>query len=314
MTEPPADDLRTVFAEALTAAADTSPPIRLAETPALQDTFRAFRERWADRRGLVKDPNEAQELLGLAASRGHSAWIAGPAESLVPPLYPWVRAHAASGGGPFRLVATRSGLVGAPPAGSPPVLDDLAVMAGVPGMTVLVPSDAASVRAMTRWLATASAPAYLRLTELPAPATGGPEWAIGQARVVRDGADVGVLAVGTMVARALGVAEELARVGLSARVLDLGSIKPLDLKAILRVARDTGALLTLEEHLVSNGVGTLVAGLTAENYPVPVRRMGIPDLPGPAGPGATGLDALGLSRERIVEETWELLRLKGKIQ
>jgi transketolase len=167
---------------------------------------------------------------------------------------------------------------------------------------------------MLGWLPSSLSPAYLRLTELPAPPTGGPDWEIGRARVVREGADVGLLAVGTMVARALAVAEELAKVGLSARVLDLASVKPIDLKSILRAARDTGALLTLEEHLLANGVGTQVAALTAENYPVPVRRLGIPDLAGPAGTGTSALDALGLSRERIVEETWELLRLKGKVQ
>lgn len=314
MTEPLAADLRIVVAEALTTAAGSDAGIRLAETPAPLDTFGVFRERFPDRRGVVEHPADLQELLGLAASRQHSAWIAGPAESIVPILYPWVREHAHAEGGPFRLVATRSGVVGAPPTGVPPVLDDLALMSGVPGMTVLVPSDAPSARAMVRWLPASSGPAYLRLTELPATENGGPEWAVGQARVVRDGADVGLLAVGTMVARAVAVAEELARVGLSARVLDLASVKPIDLKAILRAARDTGALLTLEEHLVANGVGTVVAALTAENYPVPVRRLGIPDLPGPAASGAGALDALGLSRERIVEETWELLRLKGKVQ
>lgn len=314
MTDPPADDLRLVLGEALATVAESAPATRLAETPALHDAFGAFRQRFPDRRGLVEGPADLLELLDLAASRQHSAWIAGPAESILPAVYAWVREHAASDGGSFRLVATRSGLVGTPPHGVPPMLDDLALMAGVPGMTVLVPSDAPSARAMTHWLPASSAPAYVRLTELPAPANAGPDWAFGQARVVREGADVGLIAIGSMVARAVAAAEELGRVGLSARVLDLASVKPVDLKAILRAARDTGALLTLEEHLVGNGVGTLVAGLTAENYPVPVRRLGIPDLPGPAAQGPAALDALGLSRERIVEETWELLRLKGKVQ
>lgn len=314
MTEPPAADLRLTVGEALATVAESAPAVRLAETPVLNEAFAAFRQRFPDRRGLVEGPTDLRELLNLAASRQHSAWVVGPAESIVPSLYPWVREHAAADGGPFRLVATRSGLVGTPPNGVPPMLDDLALMAGVPGMTVLVPSDAATAQAMTRWLPSFSAPAYLRLTELPAPENAGPPWTFGQARVVREGADVGLIAIGSMVARAVAAAEELGRVGLSARVLDLASAKPIDLKAILRTARDTGALLTLEEHLVGNGVGTLVAGLTAENYPVPVRRLGVPDLPGPAARGPAALDALGLSPERIVEETWELLRLKGKVQ
>lgn len=314
MSAPPAEDLRVAFATALTEAAGRLPSIRLAEVPAASAPFAGFRDRFAERHGVVDDPADLAGLLERAAAGQHSAYLAGPAEALVPPVYPWVRAHAANGGGAFRLVAARSGLVGPTPGDAAPVLDDLTLLTTIPGMHVLVPSDAATVRAMVTWLSAASAPAYLRLTEAPCPPSPGPEWESGRARQLRDGTDLGLLAVGTMVPRALEVAEELARVGVAARVLDLASVKPIDLKAILRAARDTGALLTLEEGLVAHGVGATVASLTAENYPVPVRRLGIPDLAGPAGTGPAAMDALGLSRERIVEEAWELLRLKGKVQ
>ena len=97
-------------------------------------------------------------------------------------------------------------------------------------------------------------------------------------------------------------------------MLDFASVKPFDEPALLRAARDTGAILVLEEHSVLTGVGALVAATTSENYPVPVRRLGIPDLfPESVDPGAP-LDRYGLSAERVRDEAWELLRARGKVQ
>ncbi|MCI4360778.1 MAG: transketolase family protein, partial [Thermoplasmata archaeon] len=122
------------------------------------------------------------------------------------------------------------------------------------------------------------------------------------------------VAVGAMVARALDVAEELHRVGVEARVLDLASVKPFDQKALLKAARETGAILTMEEHSVLTGVGSLVAAATSENYPVPVRRLGVPDLFGESGDPWTLMDRYGLSKERALEEAWDLLKMRGKVQ
>lgn len=314
MSGPPAEDLRSAFADALTAAAPRSPGLRLAETPAPAAAFAGLRAAFPDRCGVVEGPDGLGPWLARAAAAGQSAYVAGPVDAFVPPLYPWIRAHASTDGGAFRLIATRSGLDGATAGGPVPVLDDVTLLTTVPGFVVLEPSDGRSARAMAGWLASTTAPAYVRLTERPCPALSDAPWEVGKARTLRDGSDLAVLAVGTTVPLALGVAEELARVGVSTRVLDLASVKPLDLKAILRAARDTGALLTLEAQLVAHGLGTTVAALTAENAPVPVRRLGVPDLATGAPPDRSEAGAIGLSRERVVEEAWELLRLKGKVQ
>lgn len=314
MTEPPSEDLRTAFADALGEMAAAGTAVRLTETPAPADAFAAFRARFPDRSDVAVGPAEVAPGLERAAAEQRSVHVAGPAESVVPALRAWLDAHGPEDAGPVRFVATRSGLVGSVPPGRPAVLDDLSVALTIPGLTVLVPSDGPTVRAMAAWLPRSAAPAYVRLGELPVTSLDGPPWEAGCARPLRDGADIGLLAVGTMVPRALAAADALAKVGVAARVLDVASIKPFDLKAVLRAARDTGALLTLEEHLVAQGVGTLVAAITAENYPVPVRRFGIPDLAARPASGTAGLDALGLNVERIVDEAWELLRLKGKVQ
>ncbi|MGI0067802.1 MAG: transketolase C-terminal domain-containing protein, partial [Thermoplasmata archaeon] len=102
-------------------------------------------------------------------------------------------------------------------------------------------------------------------------------------------------------------------VGITCRVLDLASVKPADTPALLRAARDTGAILVLEEHSVETGVGALVAATVSESYPVPVRRIGVPDLFGESGEAWAVFDRFGLSKERILDEAWELLRQRGKV-
>jgi transketolase len=180
-------------------------------------------------------------------------------------------------------------------------------------MTVIVPSDAPTTRAATFAVADRAGPAYVRLTRENLPVVTDGSFAIGRAAELRSGSDLTIVAIGALVARALEVAEELSRVGLSVRVLDFASVKPFDEPALLRAARDTGAILVLEEHSVLTGVGALVAATTSENYPVPVRRVGVPDVFGESGDPWALLDRYGMSKERIREEAWELLQLRGKV-
>jgi transketolase len=213
-----------------------------------------------------------------------------------------------------KIVATHGGLLVGPDGGTHQIVEDIGLMRGLPGMTVIVPADAPSTRAATFAVAERDGPAYVRLTRENLPTVTDGSFAIGRAAELRSGSDLTIVAVGALVARALEVAEELAEVGVTTRVLDFASVKPFDEPALLRAARDTGAILVLEEHSVLTGVGALVASTTGENYPVPVRRVGVPDLFGESGEAWSLLDRFGLSKERIREEAWELLRLRGKVQ
>ena len=213
-----------------------------------------------------------------------------------------------------KIVATHGGLLVGPDGGTHQIVEDIGLMRGLPGMTVIVPADAATTRAATFAVAERKGPAYVRLTRENLPPVTDGSFAIGRASELRAGSDLTIVAVGALVARALEVAEELAQVGISTRVLDFASVKPFDEPALLRAARDTGAILVLEEHSVLTGVGALVASTTGENYPVPVRRIGVPDVFGESGDAWTLLDRYGMSKERIRDEAWELLRLRGKVQ
>ena len=194
------------------------------------------------------------------------------------------------------------------------MMEDIGLMRGLPGMTVIVPGDAPTTRSAIRAVAGFRGPAYVRLASGDFPTVTDGAFAIGRANELRVGSDLTIVAIGTLLAPALAVADELRRVGISARVLDLASVKPVDVPALLRAARETGAMLVLEEHTVETGIGALVAATTSENYPVPVRRVGVPDVFAPIDDSRSGLDPLGLSISRIMDEAWELLELRGKVQ
>jgi transketolase len=212
-----------------------------------------------------------------------------------------------------KIVGTHAGLLGGEGDGARPMLEDLGLMRGLPSMTVVVPADAPTTAAAVRALGGMEGPAYLRLPDAPLPTVTEGQFRLGRAEELRPGADLTLVALGALVARALDVAEELHRVGIEARVLDFASLKPFDEKALLRAARETGAFLTLEEHSALTGLGALVASTTSENYPVPVRRLGVPDLFGESGEPWALLDRFGLSKERALEEAWELLKLRGRV-
>jgi transketolase len=191
--------------------------------------------------------------------------------------------------------------------------EDLGILRALPGVTVVVPADAPSARGAALAVHSQPGPAYVRLARgnLPTVTTGSFE--IGRAAELRAGGDLTIVAVGPLVASALAVAGDLEKVGVSTRVLDFASVKPFDEPAVLRAARDTGAILVLEEHSVLTGVGALVASTTSENHPVPVRRVGIPDLFVDEHDPRPRFERYGLGAERIRDEAWELLRLRGKV-
>ncbi len=227
--------------------------------------------------------------------------------------YNFVRQSVCFNGANVKLVACPSGLLVGLDGGTVQSVEDLGLMRGLPEMTVVVPADAASTRAATFAVAERGGPAYVRLAGEPLPDVTAGAFELGRAAELRAGSDLTIVALGALVHRALAVANDLAEIGLSTRVLDFASVKPFDEPALLRAARDTGAILVLEEHSVLTGVGALVAATTAENYPVPVRRVGVPDVFGESGEPWALLDRYGFSPDRIRDEAWELLKSRGKV-
>ncbi|MCL2343498.1 MAG: transketolase family protein [Firmicutes bacterium] len=165
-----------------------------------------------------------------------------------------------------KLAGGHSGLSGGQDGATHHATEDIAFMRALPNMTVLVPSDAACTRWATRWAAAYRGPVYLRLNREAYPDLYGAEaeFAAGHGSVVRDGKDVTVIACGILVHKALEAAEELEQSGVSVRVVDMYSIKPIDEELILECARKTGAIVTAEEHNIHGGLGGAVAEVLAK--------------------------------------------------
>ncbi len=316
MTAPKgAGDLRDAFSETLVELGDRDPHLAVVEADRAAATrSEAFGRRFPARY-FDLGPHAATATAvaaGLALS-GRVAFVTARAAYAAGDAYAAVRDTVAAPRASVKIVGSPADPLAGP--GAPDDAgQDVGAMRGLPGMAVVVPADGPTVRSATYALHDRPGPAYLRLARGRLPPVTDGSFAVGRAAELRAGSDLTLVALGAMVAPALEVAEALGAIGVSVRVLDWASVKPCDEPALLRAARDTGAILVLEEHSVATGVGEMVAATTAENYPVPVRRVGLPDLFGEsADPGATR-GRYGFGLDRLRDEAWELLRARGKVQ
>jgi transketolase len=179
---------------------------------------------------------------------------------------------------------------------------DLAIMRSLPNMTVVVAADAVEASKLVPAVAEYGGPVYLRLSRAEVPVLYGDDYKveIGKGTMLNEGTDVTLIATGTMVGRTLAAARQLRKEGLQARVLALNTLKPLDRGLILSAARETGAVVTVEEHSVIGGLGSAVAELLGEEMPRPVVRVGLRDTFAETGPYEALLDRYGMAIDDIV--------------
>ena len=211
-----------------------------------------------------------------------------------------------------KIAATHAGVTVGEDGGSHQSVEDIALMRSLPNMTIFVPADAAETAGAVRAAADMKGPVYIRLGRSGVPGLHGDDFAFepGKILVMRDGSDVTIVAAGIMVAMALEAAEMLAAGGISAGVLNIHTIKPLDVESLVKAARETGAVVTAEEHSVIGGLGGAVAEVLGENYPVPVKRLGIPDVFGESGDPGALLEKYKLTPAGIVEAVKAVLKMK----
>lgn len=202
-----------------------------------------------------------------------------------------------------KIAATHCGISTGGDGASHQANEDIAIARAMPNLTVLVPGDYEEARLATHAAARFQGPVYLRLGRDAYPVVpaihGGFE--IGRAKLLRQGTDVAIVTTGIMVSEGLAAAEELAARGVSAHVLHMPTLKPLDRSAILDAARATRAIVTAEEHSIIGGLGEAVASCVAEAHPTRVRRVGMTDVFGESGHAAELLDQYGLRARNIVE-------------
>ena len=191
--------------------------------------------------------------------------------------------------------------------------EDIGIMRTIPGMVILNPADGPEAKAAVRAAADYDGPVYLRLGRLAVPVFNDEDvdFEIGKGKVMREGTDVTIIATGLEVNEAMIAAETLAAEGISARVVNMATIKPIDKDIILQAAAETGAIVTAEEHNIIGGLGSAVAEVLCESgKPVPMLRVGVEDTFGRSGPALELLDIYGLTAPHIVEKTKAVLALK----
>jgi transketolase len=209
-----------------------------------------------------------------------------------------------------KLVCSHGGISVGPDGASHQQVEDIAIMRAIPKMKVVVPADAVSTKATVKAIASIPGPFYVRLTRSSTPVVyeRGFEYQFGKAIVLSDGSDVALFACGIMVPEALKAAESLKSKGVSAAVVDLHTVKPLDSEAVVRFARRCGRVVTAEEHNVLGGMGSAVAEVLGESAPTPMKRVGVMDTFGESGEAGELLRKYGLTAANIEQSAEALLK------
>ena len=202
-----------------------------------------------------------------------------------------------------KICATHGGISVGEDGASHQCCEDFALMRTIPGMTVMCPSDDVEARKMLHAAYEMDGPVYIRFGRAATPVYHAEDFSfvVGKGEVLQDGTDVAVIATGILVPEAIEAGKRLAAEGISTRVINMATIKPLDTEIILRAARECGKIVTVEEHNIIGGLGEAVCAALAEGCPVPVRRVGVNDAFGHSGPAAELLKEFGLTADHIAE-------------
>lgn len=209
-----------------------------------------------------------------------------------------------------KIGATHAGISVGEDGASHQCNEDIALMRAIPGMTVINPADDVEAKAAVLAMADYVGPTYLRFGRLAVPVFNDPatyKFEVGKGVELREGKDVAIIATGLMVNEAMEASKALAEQGISARVINIHTIKPIDRDIIVKAAKETGKIITVEEHSVIGGLGNAVADVVTETVPVPVIKIGVQDKFGHSGPAAALLKEFGLCADNIVKVTKEVL-------
>jgi transketolase len=212
-----------------------------------------------------------------------------------------------------KIAATHAGLTVGEDGASHQAIEDLSLMRSIPNMTVICPCDDVETFACIKAAAEYIGPVYIRLGRLAVPTIndeGTYKFEIGKSIKLREGKDITIFATGIMVSEAVKAADTLSKEGIEAEVINIHTIKPIDVEGILDSVKKTGAAVTCEEHNVIGGLGSAVCEVLSENLPAPVKRVGVMDTFGESGKPAELLKEYGLLAENIVSAVKEIIKRK----
>jgi transketolase len=271
------------------------------------DFAKAFPERFIN--AGIAEQNLMGMAAGLAAS-GKVAFASSFAIFATGRAFEIVRNSLAYASLNVKVCATHAGLTVGEDGGSHQSVEDIAIMRSIPNMCVVVPADGISTRKAVAAIYQRPGPVYLRLGRPAVPMLYDEDmdFTIGRGIELREGQDATLIACGIMVSKCLEAAERLKNEGIEVAVVDMHTIKPIDKELIVKKARETGAILTVEEHSILGGLGGAVCEVVCQECPVPVLRMGIMDVFGQSGSPDELLEYYGLTVEKIVQNVRILLK------
>lgn len=318
-TEPgPAVALREAYGKALVELGEQNPLVVALDADLMSSTkMDLFAKRFPER--FFQVGISEGDMMSTAAALAHEGFIAFASTFAIfasGKAYDQIRQSVCYSGNPVKIVASHAGLQAGTEGATHQALEDIALMRALPGMTVIAPGDAVETRKAVFAAAEWPGPVYMRLDRLGWPVLFDEsyEFRIGQSARLREGADATIIAYGSMLRSALQAADELAARGVSARVVNMATIKPLDTAAVLSAASETGCIVTAEEHQINGGLGELVARTVAEGHPVPMGFVAVQDHFGQSGAIDELMARYGLTAGCITECVLATLARKAAFQ
>ena len=255
-----------------------------------------------------------QNLMGVAAGLAIAGKIPFASTYAIFSMRAWeqIRNTIAHDKLSVKIAVSHAGLTNGPDGASHQSLEDLALMRVIPNMSVINPCDAVETMSTVISETLRKGPAYIRLNRAKTPVIFDDNYhsRFGEAVKLTDGNDLAIVATGTMVHKALEASEILKKEGIDARVINIHTIKPLDEKTIINTAKETGAVISVEEHSIFGGLGGAIAEVLGEYYPVPMKILGVRDVFGESGEYDELLKKFGLTTLNIVTSAREILRRK----
>ncbi len=296
---------RQAYGEALAKLGQKNKDVVVLDADLSKSTKTAIFQKEFPERHINVGISEA-DLMGTAAglaTTGKIAFVSTFAVFAAGRAFEQIRNTVAYANLNVKVCATHAGITVGEDGGSHQSIEDLALMRSIPGMTVLSPADATEAEKMVFAATEHKGPVYIRFGRLDTPVLFDDlyDFQIGKINTVKEGGDVTIAATGMLVAEAVKAAKKLEKEGISTRVLNVGTIKPLDKDSILKAARETKFIVTAEEHSVIGGLGSAVSEYLSEVYPTKIIKIGINDQFGQSGDGAELMKVYGLSAENIVE-------------
>ncbi len=307
-------DCRDAFAETLERlAGDDERIVAVCNDSVGSSKLVGFKSRFPER--LVNVGIAEQDLVGVSAGLANGGllpFVCGAACFLTGRALEQIKADIAYSNANVKLIGISSGMAYGELGPTHHSIEDFAWTRVLPNLPVVAPCDRIETAAALEWAAGYEGPCFLRLSRVGVPdlLPENHRFELGRANLLREGTDVTLIANGTLSHRALSAADLLARRGIEARVLNMATVRPIDEAAIVAAARDTGAILTVEEHSIFGGLGSAVAEIVVESVPVPMKRLGVPGIFAPTGSAEFLLDEFGMAPTGIADTAEELIGRK----